>query len=193
MPSSAFERTERDEECAAGDTVMSDRQEDPMARFRTVNPVAVALGMGIALVGCTSSDYPADPQGTYDRVTGGTLRVGVVHHPPYVDTTRAVPHGSEVELVEGFASRLDAEVEWTASGEEALMTALKAGDLDLVAGGLTSQSPWTSHAALTRDYAETTGPDGATAKLVLAVPLGENQLLGELEEYLDEAHPEVEP
>jgi polar amino acid transport system substrate-binding protein len=164
-----------------------------MARSRTARSLALAIGAGLALAGCTSSDYPADPQGTYDRVTGGTLKVGVVHHPPYVDASGAVPHGSEVELVEGFAGRLDAEVEWTASGEESLMTALRAGDLDLVAGGLTHRSPWTSHAALTRDYAEATGPDGATAKLVLAVPLGENQWLGELEEYLDEAHPGVEP
>jgi polar amino acid transport system substrate-binding protein len=103
------------------------------------------------------------------------------------------PAGSEVDLVEGFARRIDAEIEWTAAGEEAVMTALQNGDLDLVAGGLTSQSPWTTHGALTRHYAETTGPDGKPAKLVMAVPLGENQMLTELERYLDTAHPGAQP
>jgi membrane-bound lytic murein transglycosylase MltF len=95
--------------------------------------------------------------------------------------------------VEGFARQIGAQIEWTVSGEEAVMTALQNGDLDLVAGGLTSQSPWTTHGAVTRDYAETTGPDGKSVKLVMAVPLGENQMLTELERYLDTAHPEAQP
>ncbi|NUL45229.1 transporter substrate-binding domain-containing protein [Cellulosimicrobium funkei] len=147
----------------------------------------------LTLTGCTSSAYPADPNGTFDDVSGGTLSVGVVHHPPYVDATGAEPSGSEVELVRAFAEEIDAEIEWTASGEEALVTALEAGDVDLMAGGLTDQSPWSSHAGLTRSYAEDTGPDGKTVNLVLAVPLGENQLLGELERFLDEHHPESTP
>jgi polar amino acid transport system substrate-binding protein len=164
---------------------------------RTVGRLAgmsgLALAAALALTGCTSSGYPADPEGTFDKVSRGTLNVGVVHHPPYVDATGAEPTGSEVELVEGFARQIDAEIEWTVAGEESLMTALKGGDLDLVAGGLTSKSPWTTHGALTRDYAETTGPDGRTAKLVMAVPLGENQMLTELEGYLDTAHQGAQP
>lgn len=153
----------------------------------------LALTAALALTGCTSSGYPADPEGTLDRATGGTLRVGVVHHPPYVDATGAEPSGSEVELVEGFARQIGAEIDWTVSGEEAVMTALKKGDLDLVAGGLTSKSPWTTHGAITRDYAKATRPDGKTVKLVMAVPLGENQMLTELERYLDAAHPGAQP
>src|SRR5699024_6090294 len=46
---------------------------------RAVRPLAgLALAATLALTGCTSSGYPADPDGTYDRVTGGTLQVGVV-------------------------------------------------------------------------------------------------------------------
>jgi polar amino acid transport system substrate-binding protein len=153
----------------------------------------LALAAALALTGCTSSGYPADPEGTYDRVTGGTLNVGVVHHPPYVDATGAEPSGTEVDLVEGFARQIDAEIEWTVAGEESVMTALQNGDLDLVAGGFTSQSPWTTHGAVTRHYAETTGPDGKPVKLVMAVPLGENQMLTELERYLDVAHPGAQP
>ncbi|MFC7402536.1 transporter substrate-binding domain-containing protein [Citricoccus sp. GCM10030269] len=157
---------------------------------------SIAGGMlagALLLSGCTSSGYPADPDRTLDRASDGTLSVGVVHHPPYVDASGAEPTGSEVDLIEGFAQNINADVEWTVSGEEALMTAMHAGDLDLVAGGLTSQSPWTSKASLTRSYAEDTGPDGKTVKLVMAVPLGENQMLSELERYLDENHPGATP
>ncbi|MFB9070139.1 transporter substrate-binding domain-containing protein [Citricoccus parietis] len=110
-----------------------------------------------------------------------------------MDATGAEPTGSEVDLIQAFAEEIDAEIEWTASGEESLITALKTGDVDLMAGGLTDQSPWSSQAALTRSYAEDTGPDGKTVNLVLAVPLGENQMLGELERFLDERHPETTP
>lgn len=141
---------------------------------------------GLGLTGCTSSGYPADPEGTLDRITGGVLRAGAAHHPPYVDVTGTEPTGSEADLVRRFAQSRGATVEWTPSGEEALMTALEKGDLDVVVGGLTKESPWTTHAGLTRPYAEVTGPDGEKAKLVMAVPLGENQMLGALERFLDE-------
>ncbi|MCG7421322.1 transporter substrate-binding domain-containing protein [Micrococcus porci] len=155
---------------------------------RTLLTGALAAA-GVVLTGCTSSGYPADPDGTLDRITGGTLRVGASHHPPHVDAAGAEPQGPEPDLVRAFAAERDARVEWTVSGEEALMTALKQGDLDLVVGGLTKKSPWTTDAGLTRPYAETTGPDGEKAELVMAVPLGENQFQSALERFLD-AHGE---
>lgn len=155
--------------------------------------IGILLLASSLLVACTSSGYPADPDGTFDRISGGTLSVGISHHPPYVDASGPEPTGSEVDLIRAFAAEHDAEVEWTASGEEALMAGLEAGDLDLVAGGLTSQSAWSSKAALTRDYAEATGPDGQTVKLVFAVPLGENQMMAELERFLDETHQGATP
>lgn len=155
---------------------------------RTSALAGALLAVTFLLVSCTSSGYPADPDGTFDRVSDGSLSVGVTHHPPYVDASGSEPTGSEVDLILAFAEQIDAEVEWTVSGEEALMTALEAGDVDLVAGGLTDQSPWSSQASLTRSYAEDTGPDGQTVQLVLAVPLGENQMLAELERFLDSSH-----
>ena len=153
---------------------------------RTLRLTLAAAAVSLALTGCTSSGYPADPDGTLDAITGATLRAGVSHHPPYVDARGAEPTGSEAELIRGFAAAHDAEVEWTVSSEESLMTALEKGDLDLVAGGLTTSSPWTSHAALTRGYTEVTGPDGEPVELAMAVPLGENQMLGALEAHLDQ-------
>ena len=155
--------------------------------------IGALLVVPLFLVSCTSSGYPADPDGTFDGATGGTLSVGISHHPPYVDASGPEPTGSEVALIRAFAEDIDAEIEWTVSGEEALMTALEAGDVDLVGGGLTDQSPWSSKGSLTRGYAEDTGPDGQTVQLVLAVPLGENQMLAELERFLDSAHPGATP
>lgn len=156
----------------------------PATRRSVLAAVLAAAGTGLAA--CTSSGYPADPEGTLDRVTDGVLRVGASHHPPYVDATGPEPRGSEPDLVRAFAAERNATIEWTVSGEEALMTALKKGDLDLVVGGLTKESPWTSHASITRDYAEAEGPDGESVKLVMAVPLGENQMLTALEAYFDQ-------
>ena len=158
-------------------------------RSMTITRRAALTGLlGGAVLGftaCTSSGYPADPDGTLDRVTGGVLRAGVVHHPPHVDASGAEPVGPEPDLIRGFAAAHDAEIAWTVSGEESLMTALEKGDVDLVAGGLTSDSPWTTHASLTRDYAEAAGSDGEPVKLVMAVPPGENQMLAALEAHLD--------
>ena len=125
---------------------------------------AALLALTLLLsTGCT---YPADPDGTLDRVEGGVLRAGV----------SPSPHArEEIALIEGFAGRLGARVRWTRDGEEHLIKRLEAGDLDIVVGGLTRTSPWSTHAALTQPYA---------GQRVMATPLGENAWLVRLERYL---------
>lgn len=157
---------------------------------RSLGGGALVAVAALTLVGCTSSGYPADPEGTLDEVSGSTLRVGIVHHPPHVDTSGPAPSGTEVELIEGFADRIDADIEWTVTGEEAVMTAIQDGDLHLGAGGFTTDTPWSTHAAITRSYAEHAAPDGTVTEFVLAAPMGENQFLTTLEAYLDESSPE---
>ncbi|RUR01851.1 transporter substrate-binding domain-containing protein [Labedella endophytica] len=139
--------------------------------------VATLTGCGITI--------PADPDGTLDRVTDGTLRVGVSQSDPWTVTEgTGQPQGTEVDLVEAFAAHLDADIEWTAGGESDLVQALEAGDLDLVVGGFTDATPWESKAAVTQPYAESTAPDGGTARHVMLAPLGENAFLVELEHFL---------
>ena len=41
-------------------------------------------------------------------------------------------------------------------GEETLIGRLERGELDLVIGGLTADTPWVEQAAITKPYAETT-------------------------------------
>ncbi|MDQ3914579.1 MAG: transporter substrate-binding domain-containing protein [Actinomycetota bacterium] len=120
-------------------------------------PVIVALA-------AASCGLPNDPEGTLDRVAGGTMRVGVTENPPWVVLGNAEPRGVEVEIVELFARELGAEVEWHEGSAEELAAALEVRELDLLAGGITSTSGLAAHAGLTHPY--------LTTQVVVAVPPG---------------------
>jgi polar amino acid transport system substrate-binding protein len=127
---------------------------------RAAPVLAALLVLTLPLTAC---QWPRDADETLDRVTGGTLRVGLVEAEPWVvldDDDE--PDGVEVRLVEELAGRLDTEVEWVQGSESALMAALHVRAVDLVVGGLDSSAPWQDQAALTRHYLTTT--------TVLAVP-----------------------
>ena len=145
----------------------------------------VVLAVMVGFVGCTNH-FPADPDNTLDRVSGGLLRVGVSHEPPWTDISASEddPGGIEAQLITDYANSINADVEWHHSGEEKLITMLAESELDVVVGGLTDQSPWESDAALTTSYAESLGVDGSTMKHVMAVPMGENAFMTSLEAFL---------
>ncbi|SDH60693.1 transporter substrate-binding domain-containing protein [Agrococcus jejuensis] len=148
--------------------------------------VAAVLAAPVLLLAGCGLQIPVDPDGTLDDVRGGTLHVGVSPHEGWAEVVDGQGVGREAELVEGFADSLDAQVEWTEGGEEHLMEALEAGDLDLVIGGLSDATPWTTHAAITRTYLTTTDETGASTNHVMATPLGENAFLVALETFLTE-------
>lgn len=145
------------------------------------------------LAGCGTS-LPRDPEGTLDRVRGGTLRVGVSVNPPWTEVPGAPtgagtpptepPTGIEPDLLTAFAATLDAEVQWATAGESTLVADLRDGRLDVVVGGLTDTSPWTSDAALTRPYVVVPVRDGEPEAHVMAAAPGENALLVALELFL---------
>lgn len=148
-----------------------------------VHLLAALLAVALVLVGCGSVRVPVDPDGTLDRVSGGVLRVGVSPHEPWTTVGTDEPGGIEADLVRGWASGLGARVEWSVGGEQPLVQALERGELDLVVGGITADTPWTDMAAVTRSYTTSQGPDGPQEHVVLA-PMGENAFLVELERYL---------
>lgn len=129
----------------------------------TRKPVA-AVAVVAALVVGAACQYPRDVNGTLERVTGGTLRVGVIPGDPFVKLEGGRPGGVEPRLVEAFARELDAQVEYTEGGEEKLAEALRERDLDLVIGGLTRRSQAKKQAVPTRPYLRT--------ELVLGAPPG---------------------
>lgn len=114
--------------------------------------LALVLAASVVAVAC---DAPRDPEGTLERVTGGTMRVGVSESDPWVILSGAEPAGIEVELVERLARELDAEVEWVEGTVDDLAGALHVRELDLVVAGLTSSSGIASEAALTHPYVTT--------------------------------------
>jgi hypothetical protein len=79
--------------------------------------VGAAFAVCLAVGGC---EFPRDVEGTLDRVEGGTMRVGVVHHPPWVDLSGSAPAGVEVELVERFADEIGTEIEYFEGTESEL-------------------------------------------------------------------------
>ena len=105
---------------------------------------------------------PRDPEGTLERVRGGTLRAGITASAPWTTLEGGRPGGVEVELVERFAGELGARVEWVDGSEADLIAALEMREVDLVVGGLTADTPWQARAAITRSY--------ATTRVVVAVP-----------------------
>ena len=143
----------------------------------------VLVAAAVLLAGCGTSllpdDFPADPDGTLDRIRAdGVVRAGASPRPGWVEVGDGDPTGREPRLVEAFAADLDAEVEWTVAGEEELVRLLEDGEIDLAVGGFTEANAWVSEVGLTRPYAGTH---------VMMVPMGENALQSRLERWLDES------
>ena len=144
---------------------------------------AATVAIGMALAGCGLS-VPTDPDGTLQSVRGGELCVGVSPDGALVEVHGGEPSGSVIDLVEGFADEIDASPEFTVATEETLVRMLEDDELDLVAGGFTSDTPWVEKAGVSRGYP---GIQGAAGRdIVMLVPLGENAFLSTLERYLDE-------
>jgi ABC-type amino acid transport substrate-binding protein len=124
---------------------------------------------------------PRDPEGTFDRVQGGTMRVGVSPQAPWTELDGDQPGGIEVALLEKFADQVDAQIEWSTGAESELLRQLKTGGLDIVIGGLEKSTPWSKEVGLTRPYLTI-----QDEKHVIAVRQGENRWLLELEKFLQE-------
>jgi polar amino acid transport system substrate-binding protein len=81
-----------------------------------------STSIGLLLVLAAACDLPRDPEGTLERVRGGTLRVGVAHNPPWASLPApGEAQGVEPRLVRALAAELGARVEWVAGGETELL------------------------------------------------------------------------
>ena len=144
--------------------------------------MATVAAWAVLLAGCGLS-VPSDPEGTLDRVTAGTLRAGVSLDPPLAVAVGGKPSGALIDLANGFANSVGAEPQWIVGSEETLVGLLEEGDLDLVVGGFTDQTPWSDRAGVTRGYTGVPGAEGRP--IVMLVPMGENAMLAGLESFLD--------
>jgi polar amino acid transport system substrate-binding protein len=110
---------------------------------------ALPLAAALALLAC---GLPRDPDGTLERVRGGTLRVGVVVAPPWTEDSAGTVGGVEGALVGALARELGARVQWARRPAHELIGALHARELDLVVGGLTADLAWKHEVAFTKPY-----------------------------------------
>ncbi|WP_240665767.1 hypothetical protein [Agromyces sp. LHK192] len=153
------------------------------ARGRRTALGGVIAVLTLALCACGIT-IPTDPRGTSARIAeSGELHAGASPAAPAVAVDGERVSGPLAELVETFAERHGAEVEWTVGSEEQLVEGLEDGSLDLVIGGMTDRTPWIDRASATRGYTAIPGTDGRTT--VVLLPLGENALQAELERFLD--------
>jgi polar amino acid transport system substrate-binding protein len=146
--------------------------------MRTSVRLSVAVACAVTLAaGC---QFPRDPEETLERVSGGTMYVGVIEEPPFVILDEGKePQGVEPTLIRQFAEEIDAEIEWVDRSEAELVEAMRGFQLDVIIGGLTRSWPYQKEVALTRPYIDT--------EIQFAVPPGE-----ELPDDLDEVEIWVE-
>ena len=140
--------------------------------------------LGCAALLASGCHYPRDPEGTLQRVRGGVVRVGVVSSPPWVRSPdQGEASGPEAELARAVAASVEARVDWRHDSVDALMEQLGRRELDLVIAGLTEQTAWKSHVALSIPHA-TVRREGKLERHVLALPPGENAWLMQVESVL---------
>ncbi len=130
----------------------------------------------VVLAACET--YPRDPEGTLDTARNGTLHVGVTEAPPWIVRAGHEAVGPEAEVVKGFARSIDADIAWEWGPAEHHFERLEKFELDLVAAGLTKDTPWKKRLAVSRPY--------LGSSRVLVGPPGENDLLTTLDRYLEE-------
>ena len=109
------------------------------------------LGAALPLV-LGACRFPRDPDETLERVTDGTMEVGVLESAPLAQWSESEPEGVEVDLVKGFAESLGARPSWHRRRDMALREALERGAIDLLIGGLVEDDPWSGRIALSRPY-----------------------------------------
>ena len=143
---------------------------------------AGALAAALALLaGLACEPYPRDPEGTFERASGGVLRVGGADAPPWiVRGAGGSASGPEAALIEAFAASIDARVEWRWGPVEEHLESLQKYELDLVAGGLLGNSPWSTHVGFTRPWLQE-----GDSRRVIAVAPGENRTLAALERVIE--------
>jgi ABC-type amino acid transport substrate-binding protein len=132
-------------------------------------------------------NLPRDPEGTLDRVRGGTMRVGAAVDTPWVTDSSGTVGGIEAHIVNELARQLNARVEWHRGPAAVLLDSLKERELDVVIAGLTSKSPYAKEVALTKPYyTDTTMLHGKRTEEphAVAVAPGENAWQVQVERLL---------
>ena len=112
----------------------------------------LALCAALALAGCDR--LPRDPDGTLDRVRAEkSFRVGLI-----AAGDRPIGDGRTRAFLAGIARATGAQPVLKLGASEPLLIELEEGQLDLVVGVLSPESPWLGRVALLQPIGETVSP-----------------------------------
>jgi polar amino acid transport system substrate-binding protein len=136
----------------------------------------LASSLLLLVAGC---GLPKDPDGTLEKVSGGELRVGVV---PGNERAAA----EDGRIVDALAQALRSRPVFQHADAHHLFHELEEGRLDLIVGGLPTDTPFFDKAGLTRKAGPLMQP-GSTQDRVLAVPAGENGFLIAVNRAIEQA------
>ncbi|MCB1313078.1 MAG: enoyl-CoA hydratase [Sedimentitalea sp.] len=134
-----------------------------VGRRATAALLSVTMGLGLA-----SCRIPADPDGTTEKVSGGSLAVGALMRP--LD-------GADAEAVRRIAAALNAELRLVEGDPHSLFAMLERGEIDLVAGRLPADTPFAAEVGLSKAIGKLEGHEKKKDR-VLALRRGENRFLG---------------
>lgn len=155
--------------------------------LRGMRHLTRALAAAVCLLLLSGCGIPRDPDRTLEQARQrGELVVGVSPAPPHVEVGEGEPSGPGADFVRSFAEAQGLRIRWVEGSEEQLITQLEHHDIDVLLGGLTTQTPYTDKIGITRPYAEAVNQYGETVKLVLAVPIGENALVSAIERHAED-------
>jgi len=143
--------------------------------MKIANVIAALLLLLPALAGC---DLPRDPQGTLDKVRGGTITVGV-----NADDEPADPR--ERAALERLAGDVGADLSFRVDELHTLIADLEGGRIDMIAGHIPKTTPFAEKVGLSASVSRMTLGDDEV-KTVFAVRKGENGFLTAVETAIGE-------
>lgn len=114
-----------------------------------------------------SCDIPKDPNKTFSKAKGDTLRVGIANSGARADFNNGKPKGIEVEIIKGFAESINTEIKWIPGSQQQIIDLLKEYQLDIAIGGFTKGSAFKKHAGFTNYYERVKIKIGAPAGVML--------------------------
>ena len=119
--------------------------------------MAKVVAASFLLAVLAACHVPVDPEKTEKRVIArGELIVGVTEAEPWIRRASPAPDspaaGIEAELINELARQMGVAVRWHWGSTEEHFAALEKYELDLVAAGLTDDTPWKNRIGMTRPW-----------------------------------------
>ena len=133
------------------------------------------LSVLLSILSCT---YPKDPENSFEEAKKGSLLVGAVENPPFVQRQGKEFSGSEIALIRKFADQNNLSIRFIPGSESELVERLEKFKIHVVVGGFTKKTIWKKKAGYTAPYDRDDH--------VLLIPKGENRLLENLEKFIFE-------